>query len=356
MMYAGATVTNLTSTSNCVIAALTTINESLNINWLAPSIGTLGTPPTPTPTITVSGLSTICNSTPVILISSSGSDNTWSNGDITQNISTYVAGTYTVTVTQHGCAAISNPVIVDELLSTLTANNLTCLNSNNGSIITNTHGGNLPYTYAWHQGCYRWNTPTTQNIYNLQPCLFTVTITDNNGCSVSNSATISNPPLLLTTIQNNGSTATANTQGGTAPYTYLWNRSSNCGKYNQETTQTINILSNCSYYVTVTDACGEQAYSSLLSGGQKNVSMNASNFDSNEIKIFPNPSNGTFEISNVSNTSITIFDIFHKEISKVEKVETSSMSFDLSSFANGIYYIEIVSCNIPYIKKLIISK
>ncbi|HPX75786.1 MAG TPA: T9SS type A sorting domain-containing protein [Bacteroidales bacterium] len=352
-MYPGADIVDLTSTTNNVLAALTTVNQSMNISWETPYIGTIGTPPTPTPTISiVTGSPTICNSS-VILRSSSTSDNTWSNGEHTQDISVNTPGTYTVTVLKNGCAAISAPVIVDGLVSSLVANNLSCQNANDGSILTSIQGGTPPYTYAWHQDCYTWNAPTTQNIYNLKPCGFNVTITDNNGCSVVNSAKVSNPPVLSTTIALNKNAATAMPNGGTPPYTYLWYEQ---GNVKPKTTKTINVVVNRTYYVTVTDACGEQATASIFIGGQKNISENSSDFDFSNVQIFPNPCNGTFQITNISNTDIAVYNILNKKIYEAKNIDNTDINIDLRNVANGIYYVEIIENNNRHIKKLIIAK
>jgi hypothetical protein len=65
-----------------------------------------------TPTISVSGPTTICQGETVVLTSSYPADNTWSNGETTQSIVVSQSGTYTVSVANDNCTSISEPVTV----------------------------------------------------------------------------------------------------------------------------------------------------------------------------------------------------------------------------------------------------
>jgi hypothetical protein len=91
---------------------------------------------------------------------------------------------------------------------------------------------------------------------NLAAGIYTITITDNNGCTGTASSTVTQPAQLTVTVTttdetgvgaNNG-TATATPAGGTGAYTYLWS--------NGGTTSTISNLAPGTYSVTVTDANG----------------------------------------------------------------------------------------------------
>ncbi|MBL0051220.1 MAG: SprB repeat-containing protein [Bacteroidetes bacterium] len=179
----------------------------------------------------------------------------WSNGATTQNITNLAPNTYTVTVTDaNGCTAtlsqsITQPNALALTIGTVT--NVNCNGNNNGAININVAGGTTPYTYAWSNGA------TTQNITNLAPNTYTVTVTDANGCTATLSQTITQPNALALTIGtvtnvncngNNNGAININIAGGTTPYTYAWS--------NGATTQNVNNLSPNTYTVTVTDANG----------------------------------------------------------------------------------------------------
>jgi hypothetical protein len=55
----------------------------------------------------------------------------------------------------------------------------TCPGMNNGTATANPVGGTMPYTFVWSNG------QTTQSIINLLPGVYTVIVTDMNGCTAS---------------------------------------------------------------------------------------------------------------------------------------------------------------------------
>jgi hypothetical protein len=76
---------------------------------------------------------------------------------------------------------------------------------------------------------------------------------------------------------------------------------------------------------------------------------------SNEIVIYPNPTTGFVRIKNVyafgNNFTVNIYDNYGKQI--LNKKNASSV--DLSSFANGIYSIQIISEKGIATQKLILN-
>ena len=182
----------------------------------------------------------------------------WSNNATTPSVSDLAAGNYSVTVTDaNGCTATANAIITEptELTSELSAGTIAC----NGSTtnITNTvEGGTEPYQYYWS------NSSTEQNLSGVIAGTYTVTVRDNNGCSVVESLEITQPDALTTSLSAtsilcNGQTSNiANTvAGGTPNYTYNWN--------NGSTTQNLEGVGSGTYNVTVTDANSCTATSSI---------------------------------------------------------------------------------------------
>ncbi len=176
----------------------------------------------------------------------------------TQDLSGLTAGTYTVTVTDaNGCTTTTNVTITQPLALALTTTqvDVLCNGAATGSIDLTVTGGLFPYFYLWSNGA------TTQDISGLTQGTYTVTVTDENGCSSTTAATITQPTALnLTTTsihtcegQANGSIDLTVT-GGTPGYTYDW---SNDGPENPDNdTQDLTGLFAGSYTVTVTDANG----------------------------------------------------------------------------------------------------
>ncbi len=178
---------------------------------------------------------------------SGGYSYVWSNGSNSQLALGLSLGTYTVTVTdQNGCQATSTVLIqqASPLTVSLTVNNSSCSGSANASIISNVQNGSPTYTYLWSNG------NVTKDAMNITAGTYTVTVTDNNGCTTTASATVVDPtPINLsinttaTTCGNNNGTATVVAAGGTGNFTYVWN--------NGQTDNTATGLAPGTYTVTV---------------------------------------------------------------------------------------------------------
>jgi hypothetical protein len=180
---------------------------------------------------------------------------TWSNGDTTASITGVLAGTYSVTITDaNGCTDSSSVTITEPtalVSSSMVDSNLTCNSSADGGATSSATGGTMPYNYTWSNG------DTTASITGVAAGIYTITITDANGCADSSSVTITEPTVLVSSsvVDSNltcnssadGGATTAAT-GGTMPYTYAWS--------NGDTTTSITGVSAGTYTVTLTDANG----------------------------------------------------------------------------------------------------
>jgi Zn-dependent metalloprotease len=174
----------------------------------------------------------------------------WSNAATSQDLSNLTAGKYVVTVTDGNNCTIKDSVVITEptlLVSSNTFANVKCKNGNDGSIDLTVSGGTTPYTYVWS------NAATSQDLTNLTAGKYVVTITDGNNCTLKDSATITEPTLLVSSIVavnvkckngNNGS-IDLSVSGGTTPYTYVWS--------NAATSQDLTNLTAGKYVVTITD-------------------------------------------------------------------------------------------------------
>ncbi len=106
------------------------------------------------------------------------------------------AGSYTLVsvATQGGCTGTvsgSAAVTTTNLNLGLNAVSPLCNGISNGSIGTSLTGGSQPYTYLWNNGA------KTQNINGLPPGTYTVTITENSGCTATQTAQLTQPTALL---------------------------------------------------------------------------------------------------------------------------------------------------------------
>ncbi len=177
----------------------------------------------------------------------------WSAGlSIGNSVNGLSSGTYSLTVSDiNNCTTTSTFVITEPapLNLSLTSTSVSCNGESNGSITSVASGGIGPYNFVTNPG-----NVSGQNITNLSAGNYTVNLSDNNGCSISNTIAVTEPtPIVLSTNQTNSSCSLANGQtsvtanGGTGTYFYLWQPGGN-------TNAVVSNLLAGSYTVTVTDA------------------------------------------------------------------------------------------------------
>ncbi len=183
----------------------------------------------------------------------------WNTGAITSGLSGLSAGTYRVTVTDANACTQSLSVSITQpgsIVSASSLRNITCHGANDGSIGVTVSGGATPYTYAWSRNPKDGFTdPGTGDLSGLQPGIYTLSFTDNNGCGTWFMFNLTEPEALtvlagsVTNVScfggNDGAIALA-LSGGTSPYSYSWNTGG--------TTSALSNLTAGTYQVTVTDA------------------------------------------------------------------------------------------------------
>ena len=109
-------------------------------------------------------------------------DYNWSNGQIESSLNNLGAGYYTVTILDgNDCPAVVNFEIVEpsQLMLTSTASlDLTCIEEGSGQISIEPFGGSGNYDIIWSNGT------TGSEVDNLGIGIYTVVVTDENGCEV----------------------------------------------------------------------------------------------------------------------------------------------------------------------------
>jgi len=183
----------------------------------------------------------------------------WSSGSVTlgtpatsDTAKGLPAGTYTVTITDaNGCTA-TDTVSFGMIFST-GAVDANC-STPNGKAWVSVTGGTLPYTYSWNTSPVQ----TTDTAFSLVPSVYTVVVTDSNGCQDSIAVTVNSifggPVITIDSLINiscngdsNGAIYITITDGlfGIPPYTILWS--------NADTTDDITNLTAGTYVVEVTE-------------------------------------------------------------------------------------------------------
>ena len=172
----------------------------------------------------------------------------WSNMATSEDLSGLAAGTYTVTVTQTGSCTASITFTVEDqrllpsLLSVVTPE---ICGLSNGAINLIVNGGTAPLSINWS------NSAVSEDLTALPGGIYSVTVSDVNGCSDVLTDTVPNNPINFSTTVNvvpntsclasNGSISLQVNPAGV--YTYSWNTG--------QTTSAISGLSPGMYISTV---------------------------------------------------------------------------------------------------------
>jgi gliding motility-associated-like protein len=154
----------------------------------------------------------------------------WDNGSVEEDLDSLASGSYTVTVVDtFGCRTSLTDTIFGPALplaGTLGLQPVLCHADTSGAIDLQPSGGTSPYYFSWSTGS------TDEDIDSLIAGVYTVILSDTNGCQISLSDTIVEPDsaltasLFVTDITCAGdSTGSIHVipAGGTASYIFLWN-------------------------------------------------------------------------------------------------------------------------------------
>ncbi|MES2138056.1 MAG: PKD domain-containing protein [Bacteroidota bacterium] len=170
-----------------------------------------------------------------------------------------VINNFEVTINRINCISKDTVMVSvnpNPLLS-ISAPDTICTGENNGTATVGVTGsGAAPYTYLWNTSPPQLNDTATA----LSGGIYSVTVTDTNGCSASQTITIIEPATAIIaaiTAQLNlncngicNGTATVTASGGTPGYTYSWNT------IPVQITSAANSLCAGNYSIVVTDMAG----------------------------------------------------------------------------------------------------
>jgi hypothetical protein len=293
----------------------------------------------------------------------------WNNNSTSEDINNITAGTYTVTVTDLVGASVTASTVLTQpaaLSTSAVITNANCSGCPNGAIDLSVNGGISPYSYLWS------NTAVTQDLVNIVPGTYKVTVTDSNNCTATVSYNVSVFYQLQATVGktdvscNGGSNGSINLTliNGTAPFSYQWS--------NGATTEDINNLTAGSYSVTVTDylnftttasAIISQPAAMTLSGTVTNVSCNGCSNGAVSLTVsggtspyFYNWSNGTTSsvLSSVpvGNYQVTVTDVNSCGITSaftILLVYQPNWSYSITSTNHSILIQSSTSITINYV-------
>ena len=254
-----------------------------------------------------------------------------------KDISSLAAGTYYVTITDASSCTSTQTFIItqptDGLSATTSITNVSCYGSSTGQVILSVNGGTSPYTYSWNGTSF---TASTKDISNRPEGTYSVTITDNKGCTLalaSGTAIVIAQPaaaLSLSTSSTNVNckgnatgTITLTASGGTAPYSYSWS--------NGDTTKDLSNIAAGTYTVVVNDA------NSCIVTKSVTISQPAANLSASNSTTNVSCNGGTTGEINLTATGGTTPYIY--------LWSTNATTEDLSAITSGTYSVVVTDAN-----------
>ena len=193
--------------------------------------------------------------------------------NITGIFNTLASGGYTYTVTDNNDCIVESAFEIDDPselgLFVTGETDADCGGAATGSATVMATGGVAPYDFEWSNGQMQTNIADSIGILqNVMAGLYTVTVTDQGGCTsiqtveIEESASL-NSSLVTATDEtcatNDDGTATVSVTGGVPPYSYMWSAGATANDATGQGaiyTATDLTSTNSPYSVTITDING----------------------------------------------------------------------------------------------------
>ncbi|MEM6964889.1 MAG: T9SS type A sorting domain-containing protein [Bacteroidota bacterium] len=273
----------------------------------------------------------------------------WNNANQELINSNLLAGNYALSVTDsEGCSQSMDFVISEpnEIIITPTVTEVSCYDGADGAVDLWVVGGTGGFIYNWDVGA---NSGLTSGTY-------TVTVTDVNNCTATETVFIPQPDSLTVDLQiteivnGDDGKITANVNGGAPPYTYNWNN----GTWTEEE---ITNLSAGTYDLVVTDANGCVITASVLLEPTSIFEIeNLRTFE-----VFPNPNDGTFFLKLEFEKRETIEVSITNKLGQVIQSSQRDTDFILqentfSHLSSGIYFVVVKTRAGLAVRRLVVQR
>lgn len=316
-------------------------------------------------------------------------------------------GTYTVIVTDaNSCENFSTVTITAPPSINLSASaaDANCAGEASGSVTSFASGGTGVLAYEWNTN----PVATTADVAGLSAGNYTVTITDENGCTEDQTVTVGQPSAIQGTFisaPNDQQMApysgviVPQFAGGVGNYTYTLNIVDSIVVNGTDTTflygtslftdvaqSTFTGLIACKYELIVKDENGctvtETGSVAVIDDGNGNFGaqcdplkgvdtttndttgggVNIDFLNVGFLNIYPNPTSDAFTVSlemfTAQSVTLEVFSYNGQLVERVEVPQTANVvrTFDLGSAANGIYLVKISTPEGSRLEKVMISK
>jgi PKD repeat protein len=297
----------------------------------------------------------ICAGQSVPLNATGGTSYSWSPaaglsnaGIANPNANPSATTTYTVTVTSGNCTATDVVTVTVNSVAVNAGSDLAICSGGSVQLLA-TSAGNINYSWSPTTGL---SNPFIANPNAAPNSTTTYVVTASDGLCTSTDqiiVTVNSLPTTPTILQNGSDLSCA-----TAAASYQWylNGAPISGAVNQSYTPT----TNGSYAVEVVNGSG----CSALSEPFNFISVSIVEFAKTEINVYPNPNTGVFRVSGSfatkGNVSIDVVSMLGEKIALVYEGSanpTFNEDIDISNYANGIYFVRVITNEGSTLKKII---
>lgn len=202
----------------------------------------------------------------------------WNNFETDSSLQGISAGHYVVLLTDsNGCHTFDSMDIIQPTEITIAGviTDVACNGASTGAIDITVSGGTPGYTFSWS------NTATTEDLTGLPAGVYTVSVTDANGCEKIASFTVNQAVSLFTNVSSSnpvcygGSNGfiSVDVTGGTIPYSYTWSTTP------PQTGGTATNLEAGTYTLTTTDAGNCSATVTVVLTNPDSINITATGTD-----------------------------------------------------------------------------
>lgn len=269
----------------------------------------------------------------------------WNTGATASTVSGLAANNYSVVITDdNGCDTTVHFSLNYTGNISLTSSMVspTCAGTNDGQISVNAQGGEGNYSYSWSNG------GTTSTIHNLNAGSYTVTVTDNLGCTKSETyylAPSNIPAPVVNFTSNSNYLATTFTNTSTNSNSYLWDFGD--GNTSTETHPTHIFEEEGSYTVCLT-AFG--ICDTITNCNTIIVVENSSGLSEEErmesILVFPNPSKEkvTIRTAKLDVDQVIVYSS-NGQLVYQTKIKEEETVIQVKNWSAGVYTLQLIDKN-----------
>ncbi|MFN8397350.1 MAG: PKD domain-containing protein [Bacteroidia bacterium] len=298
----------------------------------------------------------LCNGQNMVLNAGHpGSGYNWSTGANTQSITVAAAGTYLVTVTApNGCQGVDTVNITFSNLSVNLGPNTNICQGGYGTI----NAGNSGSNFLWSTG------ETTQWITVTQPGTYSVTVTDQFGCTAGDNIILNQVPGITAAFT---APATANVffpvqftdQSSGSVNTWDWDFNDGTFSTQQNPVHNFAALGVYNVRLIATDGFCRDTFMQIVDVNQY-VNADEGSFASS-FDVYPNPSTGMFhyqlELYRRGEVTMEVLDlagrVLHQDV--LRSAVSYSGDLDLSHLSKGVYLLSLTSNGSRMMVKLVIQ-